>query len=327
MILVSIIVPVYNASKYLYRCLESILNQTFRDFELILINDGSTDNSLEILREYEAKDSRIVVIDKPNEGVSAARNLGIEIAKGEYIMFCDSDDYVADNWCETLVIRSQTNPDYLCCSEYYRIEGHQSISKTNNNYKEDISVCQCFINGLFSGLWNKIFRTSVIKENGITFTVGFPNGEDVEFICKYLKYCKGLKYLAVPTYFYCESETSALKKYYHDLMYYHLRCFEFRLPFISDEEMLEYCDFSFSYIFPMFHNVFDKRNHESWFKKMKFNQKMIKTGSFAFMINHLSDQAIDTRSRIILEKQNYYLYYFFSKLVHLKNRIIRRRLK
>ena len=94
MILVSIIIPVYNASKYLYRCLDSILNQTFRDFELILINDGSTDNSLEILREYETKDSRIIVIDKPNEGVSAARNQGIEIAKGEYIMFCDSDDYV-----------------------------------------------------------------------------------------------------------------------------------------------------------------------------------------------------------------------------------------
>ena len=70
----SVIVPVYNSSKYLHRCLDSILNQTFRDFELILINDGSTDNSIDILREYESKDSRIVMIDKVNEGVSAARN-------------------------------------------------------------------------------------------------------------------------------------------------------------------------------------------------------------------------------------------------------------
>lgn len=325
--ILSVIIPVYNTSKYLHRCLDSILNQNFTDFELILINDGSTDDSLKILREYEAKDRRIIVIDKPNEGVSAARNHGIEIAKGEYIMFCDSDDHVAENWCETLLSFTQKNPDCLCCSAYYRVSSNQIIPKTLNTDKENITVCQCFINGLFSGLWNKIYRISVIKENDIKFTVGFPNGEDVEFICKYLKYCQGLKYVAEPTYFYIDSETSALKKYYHDLLYYHLRCFDFRLPFISNDEVQEYCDFSFGYIFPMFHNVFDKRNHESWFKKMQFNQNMIQTDSFAFMINHISDQAIDARSKRILKKQNYYLYYFFSKLAHIKNKITRRRSK
>ena len=126
--MISIIIPVYNTSKYLHRCLDSILNQTFCDFELILINDGSTDNSLEILREYEAKDSRIVVIDKPNEGVSSARNQGIEIAQGEYIMFCDSDDYVAENWCVILIDGIQHHPNSLCICDFYKVNKEMFIN-------------------------------------------------------------------------------------------------------------------------------------------------------------------------------------------------------
>lgn len=91
---VSIIVPVYNVEKYLAKCLDSLVNQTLKDIEIICINDGSTDNSLEILNTYAQKDSRITIIDKKNEGVSAARNTGLNISKGEYIMFVDSDDYL-----------------------------------------------------------------------------------------------------------------------------------------------------------------------------------------------------------------------------------------
>lgn len=91
---VSIIVPVYNVEEYLVKCLDSLVNQTLKEIEIICINDGSTDNSLEILNTYAQKDSRITIIDKKNEGVSAARNTGLNISKGEYIMFVDSDDYL-----------------------------------------------------------------------------------------------------------------------------------------------------------------------------------------------------------------------------------------
>ena len=100
MCLISIIVPVYNVEKYLERCLDSILSQTFSDFELILVNDGSTDHSLEICRSYAEKDERILLIDQENRGLSAARNAGIAVAKGEYLGFVDSDDYIAQNMYE-----------------------------------------------------------------------------------------------------------------------------------------------------------------------------------------------------------------------------------
>ena len=94
---VSIVVPVYNVEKYLDRCIKSILNQKYQDMEIILINDGSTDNSLAICEKYREQDSRIIIINKANQGLSAARNDGVAAASGEYIMFIDSDDYIDDS--------------------------------------------------------------------------------------------------------------------------------------------------------------------------------------------------------------------------------------
>ena len=100
---VSIVVPCYNIQKYVGRCIESLLAQTFTDFELILVNDGSTDDTLSILKEYEKKDSRIIVLEKENGGLSDARNAGMKIAKGEYIQFVDGDDFAEDILLEKCV--------------------------------------------------------------------------------------------------------------------------------------------------------------------------------------------------------------------------------
>ena len=322
---VSVIIPVYNTSKYLHRCLESILNQTFRDFELILINDGSTDNSLEILREYETKDSRIIVIDKPNEGVSAARNQGIEIAKGDFIMFCDSDDYVEKDWIEKLLSAIENHQKSFCVSDIYNVDINGTSKKKNKiEVQQTISMFTSFKMGLFGYIFNKIYDFDVLNKYRIRFTEGLPIGEDVEFNAKYLQYCNDIVYINDATYYYCDRETSALKKYYHDLLKYHLNCFSFRYPFIFDFELAEYCDISFGYIFPMFENVFDKRNKESFFKKLGFNQQMIKTQSFSDMISHCSEKAMDIKTRKILSKQNYYIYYLFSKLVSLKHKIFKK---
>ena len=101
--MISIIVPVYNAEKWIDRCIKSLIKQTYDDIEIILVNDGSTDTSLSVCKKYADIDKRIVVIDKKNSGVSATRNIGIEIAKGEYIQFVDSDDYIDEKMCEMLV--------------------------------------------------------------------------------------------------------------------------------------------------------------------------------------------------------------------------------
>jgi len=309
----------------LRRCFDSLLSQTFTDFELILINDGSIDKSLEILREYEAKDNRVIVVDKVNEGVSVARNTGIEIAKGEYMMFCDSDDYVEKNWVEYLLESVRLYPNALSVCDFYKVSDTGAISVNNSDIEpQSIDVYQSFKMGLFGNPVNKIYRTSIIKTNNILFSSGIPIGEDVEFNTKYFLNCSELFFIGVPLYYYCDNETSALKKYYHDLLKYHLNCFSFRYPFIKDTELSEYCDISFGYIFPMFENVFDSRNKESFFKKLRFNQQMIKTQAFGNMITHCSEKAMDCRTRKVLLKQNYYIYYLFSKLVHFKNKFFKK---
>ena len=112
--MISIIVPVYNAENWLKKCVDSIINQTYKDIEILLINDGSKDRSIDILKEYEKKDSRIRVFDKQNEGVSKTRNLGIKEAKGEFIQFVDCDDYIEENMCETM-LHLISNSDMAIC--------------------------------------------------------------------------------------------------------------------------------------------------------------------------------------------------------------------
>lgn len=117
-ILFSIIVPVYNAEKYIARCIESILVQSFKNYELILVNDGSKDRTKEILNRYQDNPNCIVIYQE-NSGVSVARNRGIELAKGKYICFVDADDYVADNYFETLIPLLNMNPQLISFNNYY----------------------------------------------------------------------------------------------------------------------------------------------------------------------------------------------------------------
>lgn len=120
---ISIVVPIYNAEKYLERCIQSILVQTYSDFEVLLINDGSKDNSIKICQQYEKKDNRIKVIDKKNEGVSQTRNQGIKIARGKYIQFIDSDDFIEPNMLEEMLEKAEKEEVDVCiCGFQYTYE-------------------------------------------------------------------------------------------------------------------------------------------------------------------------------------------------------------
>ena len=133
MIEVSVVVPIYNAGKKLEKCIKSILNQTFTNFELILVNDGSTDNSINICKKYELKDNRVRVIDKKNEGSIATRNRGVMEASGDYIMFVDADDYIATTAIEKLYIDAKDKDlDIIVCNTY-KVLGDRAIIKQINN--------------------------------------------------------------------------------------------------------------------------------------------------------------------------------------------------
>ena len=118
--------------KYLSKCLDSLINQTWKDIEIICVNDGSTDNSLSILKEYANKDSRIKIIDKQNEGVSVARNTGIEVATGEYLMFVDSDDYLVENACEKALNTIEHNESDICIFGHYDLADGKLVKSSVN---------------------------------------------------------------------------------------------------------------------------------------------------------------------------------------------------
>ena len=170
---ISIIVPVYNVEKYISCCINSILNQTYKNFELILIDDGSTDNSAKICKEYAILDNRIKVFHKKNEGVSKARNFGLEVSVGKYIMFCDSDDYVENTWCEELYKTILVNQNsWIMCNTCVIDYASQRKKIKQNNLdiisileKEDYYVSMQV--GFSGAIWNKIFNRKILLDNNI----------------------------------------------------------------------------------------------------------------------------------------------------------------
>lgn len=189
--LVSIIIPVYNTEKYLRQCLDSVVNQTLKDIEIICVNDGSTDNSLNILKEYKEKDNRIKVFNIENHGVSYARNLGLNNVSGEYVVFIDSDDYVNDVFIEELYNNElETFSDLVFSGRILKNKDDKIISKWIP--KKEISYNPINDYDDFTQ-WHtvveKLFKYDTIKQNRLYFDETLCYGEDSLFLTQYLSYC------------------------------------------------------------------------------------------------------------------------------------------
>jgi len=208
---VSVIVPVYNVEKYLRRCLDSIVNQTLKDIEIICVNDGSTDSSFEILKEYKSKDDRIKVIDKRNEGVSIARNTGIDIASGDFIGFVDSDDWVDLDFYEKLYAAAiRTNSDIAAAeiirlSKYnkkYHLKFEKEIS--TDVFAQKLEICDVPDK---SYVWNKIYKRDKINAINLRFKPGMIF-EDVIFTPVALHDLGKLTTVAGISYYYWRNSNS-----------------------------------------------------------------------------------------------------------------------
>ena len=190
MALLSIIVPIYNSvDKGLEQCLKSILSQTFTHYELILVNDGSTDASLEVCRTYEQADSRIHIIDQPNRGVSAARNSGIDAAHGEYLTFIDSDDVIVADYLGSLMKYSHDADLVVCGVKQEFPDGCEKLFNAPEGYHK-LSDTEAFHNLIKSrlvfGPCNKLFNTNIVYTFKIRFPEGVDYGEDRLFCYEYL---------------------------------------------------------------------------------------------------------------------------------------------
>lgn len=209
---ISVIIPVYNVEKYLAECLTSVVNQTFKDIEIICVNDGSTDNSPKILEEFAQKDSRIKIINQENQGMSCARNAGLAVATGEYITFVDSDDYISTDLYADM---QKYLPAELICfnakifpmSEKYRALQNYIQCK----FEGEQPISEKIIKQTNIHIWNKIFKTSVIRENNIKF----PDGlyfEDFPFMFEYLYSINTAKFVTGKGYYFYRQQPNSIMK-------------------------------------------------------------------------------------------------------------------
>ncbi|MCL2354999.1 MAG: glycosyltransferase [Oscillospiraceae bacterium] len=200
---ISIIVPVYNTEKYLTECLNSLLSQTLQDIQIIIINDGSTDNSQEIINNFQSTNpNKITALTKPNEGLSSARNYALPHVKGEYIGFVDSDDYIHKDMYQKMYNLAKTkNSDLVECDYYLEFPNKTKIA-TNKNSNSPFThgrVMAC----------NKIYKTNLILKNNITFPESLKY-EDIEFYYKLLPHVKNYKALNTPLYHYVQRQNSII---------------------------------------------------------------------------------------------------------------------
>ncbi len=206
----SIIVPVYNVEKYLERCLESLVNQTIKEYEIIIVVDGSTDNSIKIVKKYKEKYSNLIkYVETENRGLSAARNYGIDLAKGEYIGFVDSDDYVATDMYEKLYnCAKDNNYDVVVC-DYCKITDEKQkevkLEITSNSTLDEIVV------NSRPYACNKIFKKNIFKK----YNLKFPEGlifEDICTVYPLLMRSKQIGYVNESMYFYCYNRSGSIMK-------------------------------------------------------------------------------------------------------------------
>ncbi len=214
----SIIIPIYNAEKYLKESLDCILSQSFKDFELILVNDGSTDNSEKICQEYASKDSRVTVITTKNQGSGPARNEGIKRANGKFCYFPDGDDLLTENALEQIYEETQKQEADLYVFAFYqatrdnpkkilqeRCNDFLDGDVVRNQYEIYMQTGKTYIQG---APWNKVFKTENIKQNHIEYP-SLKRNQDEVFIVRYMNTVKNVKFCDIPIYIYFINDTKA----------------------------------------------------------------------------------------------------------------------
>lgn len=205
--MISIIVPVYNVEKYVGRCIESIQRQTYRNLEIILVDDGATDGSGILCDRYAESDSRISVIHKENGGLSSARNAGLNKARGEYLCFVDSDDWVDDRYVEALCeAMTLSGADMAACRFCKALEGKPAPRNKDSGRISVLSDELChhaITETTFAGYaWNKLWKTEIVRSHGLCFDERIFNGEDLPFTVEYLRYCRSVVFTEAELYFY-----------------------------------------------------------------------------------------------------------------------------
>ena len=213
--MVSIIVPIYNAEQYLRRCVDSILNQEYTDYELLLVNDGSTDASGDICEEYRDRDPRVIVIQKENTGVSDSRNRALDRARGKYLQYLDSDDWITPDATRLFVRAAEEYGCDMVISDFYRVVGER-LSPKGDIEEEGVLTREEFAAHMMENpadfyygvLWNKLYRRDIVEEHKLRMDTDISWCEDFMFNLEYIRYAKVFYALHAPIYYYVKRKGS-----------------------------------------------------------------------------------------------------------------------
>jgi glycosyltransferase involved in cell wall biosynthesis len=352
----SIIVPVYNMQKYLRRCLESLTNQTLTDIEIIIVNDGSLDQSAAIISEFEQRDYRIKTIHKNNEGVSKARNTGIQAATGNYIGFVDPDDWVDLNMYKNLYQEAiEKNADIVMCS-YIRESDKFSIEKKFSlpekvffdNDTVHSKVLRRLVGPIskeiaapemldaWGTVWSKIYRTKIIKEKNITFTdlKEIGTNEDSLFNIKAIYFANTFLFINFPFYHYWKTNSASVTSIYKpNLLHQWFKLYDYIEEFIEEKKMGEEFKKALNNriclgTLGLGLNTVSKANQSSLFKKLGTIQVILTDQRIQSSFKHLelADFPLVWRAFYFCAKKRFALgfYLFLKSIEWLRTTVITR---
>ncbi len=325
---ISIIVPIYKVEKYVEDCVRHLTAQTCRDVEILLVDDGSPDNSGAICDRLAATDSRIRVLHKPNGGVSSARNLGLEQASGDYVVFCDADDYPAPDWCEKLLAGMELpNADLAVCEVHLFTDegviGTISFPKdTENGVLPKSAIWPLYTARLSNGPWNKMYRKRILDENGLRFDTTLKHGEDFYFILKYIDLMPGgIAPVKHPLYYYRQDNAGSATSKFMPAMWEQKKViyalFESILQKYSDDYRTVEPTFNSWYadlIASILENNMLPGNPVSTKERIAMNSRILRDPACRNAVKKANTEAISKRNLSLMKLRTYLPIYLIGKL-------------
>ena len=304
---VSVIVPVYNVENYLNECLESLLKQTYKNIEIILINDGSTDQSKYICEKYEKNYLNIKVLNQENQGVSYARNRALKEANGEYIIFVDADDYCESNMIEEAI--KEMNDETLVIFGYNNVYVNKVEPKIFNKDISITNVTERIITNKEIGgfLWNKVFIRKHIMNNGLIFNTNIHHWEDVIFVSQYIKQIKEVKYINKSLYNYRMRASGSSYDFLNEKNATVLNACEYLIEFYKSDKIIQD---KLTYVY-----IIDFYKLKGKIKNLKIDNDILKQEKNKEFMGSLSRS---NRYSYYMIKYAYFLWKFLRNIKHKK---------
>lgn len=318
---ISVVIPCYNIEKHLSKCIESVLAQTFSDFELLLIDDGSSDSTLEICKEYQQKDTRVKFFSHQNKGVSDTRNRGIDLAQGECIMFIDGDDFIKDDYFEYFI-------NYYS-KEIWAICGFTNIrekKKTENRYF--FELLKLFPNGKveradflklleyysLSSPCARIYDRKIIIDENIRFNQYITYQEDLAFNLRYLNHVKEIQLLDYFGYFYIEHKNSSTSRFHKNFDHIELLFDNLNPMVISDDDKMIVKEFIFQSVLRKISNIFHPKSNKNSSEKKNELSSLFNSKYFIYIYDYINKTQINFILKTILKLKSTFLIVVYYNL-------------